>query len=209
MDRTSLLKTLENFRDGKIVSLRIPNPVWRSDTKDLLNFKIQPNFTLGEFLVSITKRIGAGASQANSPEVILQYRLVDRIQYLRDHIAKKYPNFTISITSGLRTSWVDRAVGGSGRGPHTRGWAVDVTFGGISIPGWSADKIRRGVAYEAMKLGIRGIELIADNRSVHLDPVRSDWWITKQVWSGGRPVYPNINPRTELAPHELPLFKNK
>lgn len=200
-DRAKILSTINDFRAGRITILDIQNPIWFPGNEDLLDVPLSNNFKLREYAVSILKRVGHGASIHNCPNIKIYRRLCTGLQSLSDRVRSVYPGFQIQITSGYRPPYVDRVIGGSGSGPHTRGWAADCTFSGI--PGKSADEVRRGVAYEALKLGIKGIELIGDNASLHLDPVRSDWWIAKQVIVNGRFSYPLIDPNKELKPYKL------
>lgn len=203
-NRDAVLKLLTEFSEGKHLYIDVPNPVWYKGNEDLLEFKLKPNFKLKEFTVSTLKRVGHGATKTNAPNIKIYYSLVNSLQNLKNRICKKYPDFSITIDSGHRTPWIDRSVGGSGSGPHTRGWATDNKFGGIAIPGRSADSIRRGVAYEAYKQGIKGIELIRDGVSVHFDPVRTDLWVVKQVSTPNGYAYPSINIDKELKAYALP-----
>lgn len=203
-NREETLQLLKEFSEGKHLYIDIQNPIWYPGNKDLLDFKLKPNFTLREFAVSTLKRVGHGATQQNAPNIKVYYGLVNSLQNLRNRICKKYPNFSIEIDSGHRCPWIDRLVGGSGTGPHTRGWATDNKFRGIVIPGRSVDSIRRGVAYEAYKLGIKGIELIRDGVSVHFDPVRGDLWVVKQISTPNGYAYPSINIDKELKAYALP-----
>lgn len=201
-DRNQISQQLSLFRDGKLELLQIPNPMFVSGCQDLINFNVRPNFQLREFMVSILKRPNLTVSQA--PDVLVHKKLADLLQNVRNKVRTKYPNFSITIVSGHRPKFVDQSVGGSGTGPHTRGWAADVQFSGIDIPGWDADRVRRGVSYEAYKLGCKGIELILGGQNVHWDPVRNDQWIVRQAQINGRFQYPNINLQNEIVAFKLP-----
>lgn len=203
MSRQLILDRLNQFKDGKSQVLDIPNPMFVSGCNDLWDFPVRPNFTLREFAVSIVKRPGLRKNQA--PSILVHKELADHLQSLRNRLRQAHPNATISIVSGYRSPGVDRLVGGSGGGPHTRGWAADVKFNGISVVGRSVDSIRRGAAYEAFRLGCKGIELILGGTNVHLDPVRSNQWIVRQAMSNGRFAYPNIS-LSELSSRKLPGF---
>lgn len=202
--RVEIQKKLTDFTSGKTLILEVDNPIWYPDCKDLLNTPLSSNFTLGEVAISVTKRVGQGVSQKNCPIIKVYRKHVNAMQLLSNRIRKVYPDFCIHIDSGYRPPFVDKVVGGSGSGPHTRGQAWDCYFSGINIPGRSVDSIRRGVAYEAKKVGIRGIELILGGRSVHFDGARLDWWITRQTIVNGRFAYPNIDIVKELKTYQLP-----
>lgn len=202
------LQTVKNqiheFAIGKRSHLRIKNPLFISGGMSLFNEKLRPNFTLGEWSVSILKR-SSRLTIAQAPEIIVVAKTLDLLQNVRDHVRKTHPNFVVNIVSGYRSPGVDKMIGGSGTGPHTRGWAADVNFGGIN--NISTDHLRRAVSSVAFDFGAKGIELIIGGVNVHWDPVRPDYWITRQTVVNGRFSYPPINLTNDIQKFKLTGLK--
>lgn len=205
-DRSTVVARIVAFSNGKLDVLDIQNPIWYPGNDDLLDMKLESDITLGQVIVSIEKHKTQGATVTNSPTVKVYRQLVTKLQQLINHIRTKYPEFKTTYSSVFRSPFVDKQVGGSGGGPHTRGWAADCQFSGIEIAGRDMDSIRRGIAYEAYKLGIKGIELILDKQSVHFDAVRIDLWISEQIVVSEHFEYPTLDPNKVLKPYVLPAF---
>ncbi len=111
---------------------------------------------------SVYEMASISASGLYSDTVLVDTELMDMVEKLFSKLrCKKY-----LISSGYRTAAHDRAVGGNGKGYHTKGQAVDACFydkDGNVIPA----KI---VCCAAQDLGFGGIANISSNyRYVHLD----------------------------------------
>lgn len=104
---------------------------------------IAKNFNRREFMC----KCGCGRMPMNE-------RFIEKLQTLRDYICKP-----INIVSGYRCEKHDKAVGGTGRGTHTLGIAVDMYIDGV--PPIEIAKI-------AEKLGFGGIGIIS-NTNIHID----------------------------------------
>ena len=144
------------------------------------NTKLSANFSVREF-----------KCHDGSDKILIAEELVASLQKLRDqlHALVGKECGGIVIVSGYRTSAHDKASGGSGSGPHTKGWAADfyaVDKAGKKIPGIY-------VQCAAQLLGIKGIERIEGGYNTHIDPVRSDKWWAYQVKSNGAFTYPTLS----------------
>jgi uncharacterized protein YcbK (DUF882 family) len=80
------------------------------------NEQVGRNFKLKEF-----------ACKDGSDEVLLDLRVVDLLQAIRDHFGKP-----VTITSGYRTPAYNKKVGGAPDSFHTRGMAADFNVSGVS-----------------------------------------------------------------------------
>lgn len=111
--------------------------------------KLSTNFMLHEF---------ACKDNGVSKTVLVDDELIQRLEQLRAKVGKP-----ININSGYRTQNHDKAVGGSGRGMHTRGMAADIWVEGLTC-------VQLGMA--AKEIGFRGIGMYHRKPSeqvVHVD----------------------------------------
>jgi peptidoglycan hydrolase-like protein with peptidoglycan-binding domain len=111
--------------------------------------KLSANFMLHEF---------ACKDNGVSKTVLVDDELIQRLEQLRAKVGKP-----ININSGYRTQNHDKAVGGSGRGMHTRGMAADIWVEGLTC-------VQLGMA--AKEIGFRGIGMYHRKPSeqvVHVD----------------------------------------
>ena len=111
--------------------------------------KLSANFMLHEF---------ACKDNGVSKTVLVDDELIQRLEQLRAKVGKP-----ININSGYRTQNHDKAVGGSGRGMHTRGMAADIWVEGLTC-------VQLGMA--AKEIGFRGIGMCHRKPSeqvVHVD----------------------------------------
>lgn len=113
----------------------------------------------------VKEMASVGQGKTYSDTVLVDEKLMEMVEKLFSKLNCKY----YLISSGYRTSAHDKAVGGDGKGQHTKGKAVDACFygkDGKAIPA-------QIVCCVAQDLGFRGIANISNNyRYVHLD-VRS------------------------------------
>lgn len=112
--------------------------------------KLSANFMLHEF---------ACKDNGVSKTVLVDDELVQRLETLRARLGGK----AININSGYRTHTHDKAVGGSGRGMHTRGMAADIWVQGITC-------VQLGML--AKEVGFRGVGMYHRKPSeqvVHVD----------------------------------------
>jgi len=100
---------------------------------------------------------------------------------------------TIYASSVYRTPARDKAVGGSGAGPHTKGKAID--FYMLNASGGKISSIYILLAAQSIRgaWNINGLERITDGYSVHIDiGYRTSKWTAYQTVSGGKYVYVNV-----------------
>lgn len=84
--------------------------------------KLSQNFTLEELTFSATAKLRGIDNIPNSQEVVSLKRLCEEIlQPIRDKLGKP-----ITITSGYRSSALNKAVGGAKSSQHLRGEAADI-----------------------------------------------------------------------------------
>lgn len=106
----------------------------------------------------------------------------------------KYFGITVNktiIVSGYRTPRHDKVSGGSGSGPHTKGWACD--FYMTKKDGTKVNSIY--ILCTAQLLGtsiIKGLERITES-NVHIDVERKDKWYAYQKKVDGKNTYPTIS----------------
>lgn len=81
--------------------------------------QLSPHFKMGEFVDPSDY-----TSAPFSSTVPIDSDLIDILEQVREHFGCTFCN----INSGYRTPTADKAVGGSGSGPHTYGCAADVYF---------------------------------------------------------------------------------
>jgi hypothetical protein len=125
-------------------------------------------------------------------QTIKQASLATAMQEIAAYVEKTWglKIGSIGVSSAYRSPAQDRAVGGSGSGPHTTGKAVD--FWLRSPEGKAYNSIYALCAAQTLagSLGIKGIERITDGVSLHIDiGYRSSNWWAYQAKSGGRWVY--------------------
>ena len=132
-------------------------------------YKVRPNITLGEI-----------QCKDGSDHVLAMDATLDLVQKTRDFFGGK-----VTINSFYRTPAHDKKQGGSGSGPHTRGWACDAVYydkAGKAVPA-------KTVASLWLAWRVKGIEIIGDS-AIHCDPVRTDEWRTVKKVVGGKNTYP-------------------
>ncbi|MCT4593599.1 MAG: D-Ala-D-Ala carboxypeptidase family metallohydrolase [Anaeromicrobium sp.] len=110
--------------------------------KVVKNIKLSKNFSISEFVCKEGKK-----------EVLCDYKLIEKLQKLRDKINKP-----ITINSGYRSKTYNKKVGGSPKSQHLLGKAADIVTKGID-----KEKIKE----IAIELGFTGIGLY--DIFVHLD----------------------------------------
>lgn len=90
--------------------------------------QLSPNFTLGEFTKSQTA-LRRGIFNAPSAEAVenLKALCVNVLQPLRDRLWRP-----IVISSGYRSTELNRAIGGSETSQHCKGQAADIESPGVS-----------------------------------------------------------------------------
>jgi uncharacterized protein YcbK (DUF882 family) len=127
-------------------------------------------------------RVSEFASRDGTTKVLISDRLPTALEGIKDRLKKEYGIVVtgVHINSGYRSPARDRAVGGSGSGPHTRGWAADFT---MSAGNRLVDSIY--ILCAAQDIGIKGIERIRDGHSVHIDVERPDQWWAYQTGTVG------------------------
>ena len=80
--------------------------------------QLSPHFKMGEFVDP------SDYTSASFPSAVpIDGDLIDILEQVREHFG-----CTCDINSGYRTPAADKAVGGSGSGPHTYGCAADAYF---------------------------------------------------------------------------------
>jgi len=80
------------------------------------NLQLAPNFRVREF-----------RSRCGADEVLIDSRLVERLQKIRDHFGKP-----VNITSAYRSPAHNTAVGGARNSQHVLGTAADITISGVT-----------------------------------------------------------------------------
>ena len=125
------------------------------------SYKKQGNEYCSKY-TKIKEMASTSGSKIYSDTVLIDEKLMQMI----DKLFEKLKCSKYIISSGYRTSAHDKAVGGNGKGQHTKGTAVDACFydknGNIISP-----KI---VSCVAQDLGFTGIANISSNyRYIHLD----------------------------------------
>lgn len=123
------------------------------------NNRLSDNFSLAEF---------ACRGKNCCHQVLVDQRLVEYLQQIRDHFAKP-----VTVNSGYRCPVHNRRIGGAAGSFHTKGMAADISV---------ADTPPAQVAAYAQQLGIGGIGLYetdADGYFVHIDTRES-----KAFWYG-------------------------
>lgn len=111
----------------------------------------------GEMKVSKNFKVGEFASKDNSPFVIFDYELVNKMQMLRDKL-----NVPVTIASGFRSASYNTKIGGSPNSRHMKGKAGDIKVKNIHP---------LDIAIVAEKCGFRGIGVYTynDDWFVHVD----------------------------------------
>ena len=95
--------------------------------------KLTPDFALGEFFVTshdqkLLRQELEALSEPEKGAILFNIRRVaERLQVVRDFVGKP-----IAISSGWRSSRVNRAVGGKSKSYHLTGLAVDINIQGLS-----------------------------------------------------------------------------
>ncbi len=91
--------------------------------------RLSKNFTLKEFTRSRTARLHGVPNRPDKEQVENIKSLVDNLlQPLRDRI-----NCPITVTSGYRSKFLNRLVGGSYRSQHMEGKAADIYAGCLGL----------------------------------------------------------------------------
>lgn len=135
--------------------------LWHDGTKRLLIGGRETNFLLSEFRC----RDGSG-------EILLDSRLVEFLQKVRDHFGK-----AVSVTSAYRTLSHNRSVNGATSSYHMKGQAADFTVTGVS---------NREVAKYLQGIGAKGIGLYDYTGGfVHVD-TREKKYYWQQDSRGGK-----------------------
>jgi peptidoglycan hydrolase-like protein with peptidoglycan-binding domain len=115
---------------------------------------LSADFTVSEF-----------ACRDGSDDILIDSDLVETLQKIRSHFGKP-----LHVTSGYRTPGHDKAVGGSGKGYHTKGMAADI---------WVSDTDICKVAYYADEIsdGLGGLELAPFDGGdyLHIDTRKGRW----------------------------------
>ena len=127
------------------------------------NKKLSEHFVVGEFVDP------SDYTSAPFPSTVpIDSDLVDILEQVREHFGCTSCN----INSGYRTQQADKAVGGSGSGPHTYGCAADVYFYKNGQPVES-----RLVACYLQDIGARGIGYCCGGNSngTHIDTMARKW----------------------------------
>ncbi len=99
--------------------------------------QLSPHFSLAELTASQT---AARKGLDNAPDAVVKNNLtitaanLENVRDLLDH--------PIIISSGYRSSEVNRAVGGAATSAHTKGWAVDFICPGFGSPKQVIDAIK-------------------------------------------------------------------
>jgi hypothetical protein len=123
----------------------------------------------------LTAHLKVSEFKSYTDTILIESELPVYMEKIRDKITE-YFGIQIAATivnTGYRTAAHDRAVGGSGSGPHTTGKAADFYFRGAN--GKALNSIYGLCA--AQLLGIKGIERISDGLSIHIDVnYRSNYW---------------------------------
>lgn len=88
-----------------------------------------------------------------------------------ESLRKRLGNHPLRVTSGFRSVWCDRQVGGSGNGNHTRGMALDL----VGTSGVSYCQIAQQARYTAYN-GILGPGFPGHYDHVHVDIRSSRFW---------------------------------
>ncbi len=116
--------TITDNENDDYQSVKNTSPYLQELIADILIFskssqgshRLSADFTVNEF-----------ACQDNSNVVLIDQRLVDVLQDIRNHFGKP-----IRITSGYRTVSHNADVGGASNSQHTYGRAADITISGVS-----------------------------------------------------------------------------
>lgn len=128
------------------------------------NVSLSKNFTVSEFACK-----GSGCCST----VLIDDKLVDYVQKIRDHFGK-----SITITSAYRCPTHNSRVGGATGSRHSSGQAADIVVESV------APKL---VAQYAESIGIKGIGLYETSKDGHF--VHIDTRTTKSFWYGQAQVY--------------------
>ncbi|MBO4356273.1 MAG: peptidoglycan-binding protein [Clostridia bacterium] len=115
---------------------------------------LSENFKVSEF-----------ACKDGSDVVLVDSDLVELLQKIRDHFGRP-----LIISSGYRTPSHDKAVGGTGKGYHTKGMAADVYIKGVN-------PCRIAYYADGIAKGMGGIELAPYDGGdyVHIDTRKGVW----------------------------------
>lgn len=116
--------------------------------------KLSENFYLNEMLWSETAaRLGRKVEANDRIVEALKWGCVEVMQPIRDALCAHYGrDMPISISSGYRPSWLNKAIGGSMKSDHMRGYAFDfdtpsitpfelAAFIASKIDQWPIDKL--------------------------------------------------------------------
>lgn len=119
------------------------------------NIKLSEHFTLSEF-----------RSRDGEDKILVSEELIEKLEKLRTELNCS----RIKINSGYRTSKVDKEVGASGNGTHTKGLSADIQC--YDLDGKIIDA--KYVCMKAQDIGFNGIGYIS-KLATHLD-VRDYIW---------------------------------
>lgn len=108
------------------------------------NVKLSKNFTVCEF-----------ACSDGSDEVLVDTKLVDFLQKIRDHFGA-----AVRITSGYRTKTHNAKIGGVANSYHVKGMAADIVVSGVSA---------KRTAQYAELIGCGGVGWYETKRFTHID----------------------------------------
>lgn len=113
-------------------------------------------------------RVREFASHDGADKILVDDRLIVLLEALRSKLNCR----AITVNSGYRTPSHDRAVGGSGRGQHTKGLAADIV-----CTDRSGNTIKSALVACALEdLGAAGIGVINYSGAVHVDVADRRWW---------------------------------
>jgi len=124
------------------------------------SLKLTANFAVGEF-----------ACKDGSDTILLDLKLVDALQAIRDHYGRP-----LTILSGYRSSPYNQKVGGEDYSQHLIGRAADIDCSSLGV---TPAELAAYVESQAAKLGIGGIGIYPSKDFVHID-TRAD----KKRWQG-------------------------
>ena len=150
------------------------------------NFKLSPNFTLGEFV-----------SKDGSDNVLVAATLVTILQKIRDKFGK-----AVTINSGYRSEAHNRKIGGSVNSLHVRGMAADIVV---------TDITPLAVAQYAESIGVGGIGHYPDGQGnfCHVDirAARYRW----ELRNGKEVAVPGFGtqPVTQATPNYALIVQQK
>ena len=127
------------------------------------DIQLSPHFKMGEFVDP------SDYTSAPFPSTVpIDSDLIDILEQVREHFGCTSCN----INSGYRTPAADKAVSGSGSGPHTYGYAADAYFykDGQPIPS-------RLIACYLQDIGARGVGYCCGGNSngTHIDTKARKW----------------------------------